>query len=74
MDRELKQALAEMETRIYLRLEATETKLLTAFHDWAQTYEVRARGTSNAVRNFDERLGIIEERLGKLERRNGGKQ
>jgi len=54
MDRELKQALAEMETRIYLRLEATETKLLTAFHDWAQTNR--------------------EDRLGKLERRNGGKQ
>src|SRR5579864_1204971 len=28
------------------RLENTETKLLTGFHNWAQTYEVRARGTS----------------------------
>jgi hypothetical protein len=54
------------------RLENTETKLLTAFHDWARTYEVRARGTSTVVREFDERLGIIEERLAKLERgRNG---
>ena len=50
------------------RIEATETKLLTGFHDWAQTYEVRARGTSAAVREFDERLGIIEDRVAKLER------
>jgi hypothetical protein len=50
------------------RIEATETKLLTGFHDWAQTYEVRARGTSAAVREFDERLEIIEDRVAKLER------
>ena len=50
------------------RGETTETKLLTAFHNWAQTFEVRARGTSAAVREFDERLGMIEERLAKIER------
>jgi len=50
------------------RIEATETKLLTAFHNWAQTFEVRARGVSAAVREFDERLGLIEERVAKLER------
>jgi len=55
------------------RLEGMETKLLTAFHDWARTYEVRARGTGTAVRELDERLGIVEERIAKLERgRNGG--
>ena len=51
------------------QLEEMETKLLTAFHDWARTYEIRARGTSTAVNLFDERLGNIEERLAKLERR-----
>jgi hypothetical protein len=91
MDAELRQALADLETRVSQRfdakmtdlethlvrhfeerLEATETKLLTAFHDWAVTYEVRARGTSAAVRDLDERLGHIEERVAKLERgRNG---
>jgi DNA anti-recombination protein RmuC len=50
------------------RIEATETKLLSAFHNWAQTFEVRARGTSAAVREFDERLGMIEDRVAKLER------
>jgi hypothetical protein len=54
------------------RLEVTETKLLTAFHNWAQTYEVRARGTSAAVREFEERLGMVEERLAKLERGHNG--
>jgi hypothetical protein len=42
--------------------------LLSAFHNWAQTFEVRARGTSAAVREFDERLGLIEERVAKIER------
>ena len=54
------------------RLENTETKLLTAFHNWAQTYEVRARGTVTIVREFEERLGFVEERLNKLERARNG--
>jgi hypothetical protein len=109
MDAELKQALADMETRISRhvdvrlesfshhvderlesfshhvdermesfsrhfeeRLENTETKLLTAFHNWAQTYEVRARGTVAAVHEFEDRLGFVEERLNKLERSRNG--
>jgi membrane-bound lytic murein transglycosylase MltF len=98
MDAELKQALADMEGRIYQhvdkrmdsvsrhvderlesfshhfeeRLENTETKLLTAFHNWAQTYESRARGTVTAVHQFEERLGFVEERLNKLERARNG--
>jgi hypothetical protein len=83
VDPELQQALAQLESRLaaridgvetrlrtYIeeRIEMTETKLLTAFHNWAQTFEVRARGVSAAVREFDERLGMIEERVAKLER------
>jgi hypothetical protein len=83
VDPELQQAFAQLEGRLTARIdavqsrlqthidervEATETKLLTAFHNWAQTYEVRARGTSLAVREFEERLGMIEERLARLER------
>jgi hypothetical protein len=70
MDPELQQALAQLEGRLGARIdgtearlrtyieersEAIETKLLSAFHNWAQTFEVRARGTSAAVREFDER-------------------
>jgi len=51
MDAEFKKALTgletrilhrvdDLETRIRLQVETTETKLLTAFHNWAQTYEV----------------------------------
>ena len=84
MDPELKEALADLEGRINRRFEAleermaeriesTETKLLTAFHDWARTHEVRSRGLSSLVIGFEERLTIIEDRLSKLERRpNGG--
>ena len=54
------------------RLENTETKLLTAFHNWAQTYENRARGTITVVRQFEDRLGFVEERLNKLERARNG--
>jgi hypothetical protein len=57
-----------LRTYIEERSETTETKLLSAFHNWAQTFEVRARGTSAAVREFDERLGLIEERVAKIER------
>ena len=83
MDPELQQALTQFEGRLNTRIDAvetrlrtyieersemTETKLLTAFHNWAQTFEVRARGTSAAVREFDERLVMIEDRVAKLER------
>ena len=88
MDPELQQALAQLEGRLTARIDAveshlrtyidervesTETKLLTSFHTWALTYEVRARGTSSAVREFEERLGMIEERVAKLERSRNGK-
>jgi hypothetical protein len=57
-----------LRTYIEERSEATETKLLSTFHNWAQTFEVLARGTSAAVREFDERVGLIEERVAKIER------
>ncbi len=51
------------------RCEKVETSLLTAFHTWAQTYEVRARATSAMLAGVDERLGLIEERVAALERK-----
>jgi len=72
MDPELRQAFTDLGRRISEKIEHTETKLLTAFHQWAQTYEVRARGTSRAVSEFEERLGMVEERLAKLERSHNG--
>ena len=55
------------------RLENTETKLLTAFHNWAQTYEIRVRGTVATVRDFDDRHAALETRVSELERGRNGK-
>jgi hypothetical protein len=55
------------------RLENTETRLLTAFHNWAQTYEIRVRGTVATVRDFDDRLAAPETRVSELERGRNGK-
>jgi len=65
---QIRSKIAEAEERLDAKIEAAETRLLTAFRNWAQTCEVRARGTSLAVREFEERLGMIEERVAKLER------
>jgi len=67
-----KQWIQEGLKSVLNQIEATETRLLTAFHDWARTYEVRARGVTTAVAGFEERLGYIEERVGKLERGETG--
>jgi len=50
-------------------IERVETNLLTEFHKWAQTYEVRARGTVQVVHSFEERLMLVEERISHLERK-----
>ncbi len=68
MDSELKQYLEAMEARINERIEKTETKLLTAFHRWSRSMEVRVRHNSSAVAGFDERLALAEERISELER------
>jgi hypothetical protein len=58
-----------METRINARIEKTETNLLTAFHSWARSMEIRVRSASGSVTAFDERLAHVEERVSELERR-----
>jgi hypothetical protein len=46
MDHELKQYLEAMEERLNARIEKVETNLLTAFHGWARSMEIRVRGVS----------------------------
>jgi hypothetical protein len=58
-----------METRINGRIEKTETNLLTAFHGWSRSMEIRVRSVSGMVTGFDERLAHVEERVSELERR-----
>lgn len=73
MDDELRKYLVEMEERIVRqinqRAENTETKLLTAFHGWARSMEIRVRNASTLTMGFDERLALAEERISELERR-----
>jgi hypothetical protein len=61
--------LKQMEARIDERAEKLETKLLTAFHGWARSMEIRTRVTSSQVSGMDERLALAEERISELERR-----
>jgi ABC-type transporter Mla subunit MlaD len=49
------------------RISDTETKLLTAFYDWARPVETRVNKQLPAI---DERLGWLEARVAQLERRN----
>ena len=51
MDPELKSHLEAMEVRLRERIEQVETKLLSAFYDWARPVEIRLRT-----------LPLIEER------------
>jgi len=72
---QLERRFGQMDQRfehIEQRIERAETTLLTEFHKWARTHEVRSRGVSAAVVGFDERLSIIEDRLSELERRGMG--
>lgn len=50
------------------KLEALETKILTAFHQWASPNEARQRRFSAELNEFDLRLEHIEQRLKKLEK------
>jgi len=61
---EFKQDLAALEERLKAHAENIETKLLTAFHGWGRSAELKFR----AIPNLEERLSVIEERVGRLER------
>ena len=61
---EFRQDLAALEERLKAHAEHIETKLLTAFHGWSRSAETKFR----AIPNLEERLSIIEERVGRLER------
>jgi hypothetical protein len=51
------------------RLESVETKLLTAFHQWASPMEARQRTHSAALRAMDLELEAVSDRVNKLEER-----
>ena len=63
------QAIEAQMATLATRAELTdmETKLLTAFHQWASPAESRMRSNRVALREFDIVLESIEARLRKLE-------
>jgi hypothetical protein len=62
-------ALSEDVALLKAETERSKTSLLTEFHKWARTHEVRTRAVSGTVVGFDERLMIMEDRLSEVERK-----
>jgi chromosome segregation ATPase len=60
-----------LEIRMFERIERTEKRLLTAFHDWASQMEARVRSHSATLRALDlemeTNLAAIKARLDQLE-------
>jgi len=52
------------------KLEAVETKLLTAFHQWGSPVEIRQRSHAAALRALDVEMESVQDRLNKLEGSN----
>lgn len=64
-------ALTEEDRRwINEQLERLETKLLTAFHDWASPKDARLRAHSAPIRALDVEQEALKDRVEKLERQN----
>jgi hypothetical protein len=49
------------------RLERVETKLLTAFHQWASPMEARLRTHAATLRALDLEMEALDDRMKKLE-------
>jgi hypothetical protein len=49
------------------RLDRVETKLLTAFHQWASPMEARLRTHAAALRALDLEMEALDDRVKKLE-------
>jgi hypothetical protein len=59
--------IRESERRTAGAIEATETKLLTAFHQWASPMEARMRTHTAAIRALDLEFEALSDRVDKLE-------
>ena len=53
------------------QLEGVETRLLTAFHQWASPVDTRMRAHSAAIRALDVEPEVLRDRVDKIE---GGRQ
>jgi hypothetical protein len=56
--------ITEVRDQLVGQMRDMQTEVLRAFHDWARPVEIKLR----AIPPIDERLGLIEERVTRLER------
>jgi ABC-type microcin C transport system duplicated ATPase subunit YejF len=56
--------MQDQENHLVEKMRDMQTELLRAFHDWARSMETRTR----VLPLIDERLGILEDRVSKIER------
>jgi len=61
---ELKGDLAALNESLTERMRDMQTEVLRAFYDWARPVDIKLK----AIPPLDERLGLLEERVSKLER------
>ena len=63
---ELRGDLNALRDELVEKMRDMQTEVLRAFHDWARPVDIKLR----AIPPMDERLGLIEERVSRLERAN----
>jgi hypothetical protein len=59
-----KKDLNELRDELVEQMRDMQTEVLRAFHDWARPVDIKLR----SIPPIDERLGLIEERVSRLER------
>jgi hypothetical protein len=71
----LEQNLGRMERKfdekLDEKLEGMETRLLTAFHEWASPVALRLDSNRAALRTFDIELETLQNRVKKIEEKLG---
>ena len=60
--------LARVTEQLRADMERIGTSLLTEFHQWARTHELRERGSLSLLATFDDRLRHTEDRVAEIER------
>ena len=61
---QIREEMRQLGDHLVEKMRDMQTEVLRAFHDWAQPVEIKLR----AIPPLDQRLGLIEERLSRLER------
>lgn len=64
---------AQLREHVSVECEKVETKLLTEFHKWGRTSEMRTRQAITDVGLLGERMLAVEDRISALERQRGAR-